>query len=360
MKKAFFILAIILGFGLMYSCEKDDKVILDLDKSVAPEITSPQTGGSYVLASLDEPILFQWTEAQYNIENVQQVKYRIQANKAGLNWEYTDSIVDIAVSEELEADVEITAINQALSRMEVAPKEAEDIAFRVLAYLTLDGEGSWLPSEQIELTVTGFELFTEITVAGSYQGWDHSNENTVLYSPDKNNVFEGYFFFEDANTEILFSVNDGETIWGDTEGDGSLIEDGDVIIVPETGVFRVIVDLNEETYTLYKTEWALIGDAADGWDTDVPMDLDVDHWQTTWKVKYTLTRAFNEGFFKFRANGAWDPPDGLNMGIDEDADEDGVLMYFGYGNDIPIDVDGNYTVVFDLSGPVYRYEVLQE
>ncbi len=359
MKKVFFILTVIIGLGSMVSCEKDDKVILDLEKSVAPEITAPATGGTYTLSSMEDSIAFQWTEAQYDLENVPDLKYRLQANKSEHNWQYADSIVDLAVTEDLEAEVAISDMNQALSRMEIAPKEAEEVAFRVLAYLTLDGEGSWLPSDQIILSVTGFELFTEIIVVGSYQNWDYTNENTVLYSPDRNNIFEGYFYFEEANTEILFAVGEDGPEWGDNDSDGTLDEDGDVIIVPDTGVFRVIFDLNEDTYTLYKTDWALIGDAADDWSTDVPLDLDVAHWTENWKVKYTITRDFTVGFFKFRANGAWDPPDGLNMGIDEDAEE-GVLMYFGYGNDIPIDVAGTYTVILDLSGPVYRYEILQE
>ncbi len=366
MKKLAIILALIFGISLMHSCEKEEETVLNLGDAVAPVLTYPEDGSSYTLTEEEEDevlFTFEWTAADYKKEGLPEVRYLIQADKSVRNWQVSDSIRDIAETRETSHEISVGRMNTILSRVGLEPFEEEEVSFRVIAFLTRASDHAWLHSETVGSNITTFEAITEpdtLNVPGSYQGWDPENNRTVVYSPDRDDLFEGYFYFEEDDTEYKFARGSWDENWGDDGADGTLDPDGENIVAPEAGVYRINADLNEMSHEFYRTEWALIGDAAEGWDTDVPMELDLQYWEDEWKVRYTITLELQEGHFKFRANQAWDPPAGLNMGIDEDAEEEGVLMYGGFGNDIPVEQAGEYTVILDLTGPVYRYELIKE
>ncbi len=368
MKRTAILLAFILGISFLHSCEKDDEgPVLNMDEATSPAISYPESGNSYVLTEEEEEnvlFTFEWAAANYPLENLPEVRYLLQIDKTANNWEEPDSIRDITDTRSTSYEVTVSQMNQLLTRMGVEPFETGEVSFRVRAFLTTASEQTWLYSTSVDVDMTTYEQITEpdtLYVPGSYQGWDPGNSSTVLYSPERDGLYEGYLYFAEPDTEFKFTSALGwDENWGDDDGDGTLVPDGANIVIEEPGVYRVNVDMNEMTYELYRTEWAVIGDGVVDWDTDVPMDLDIEHFEETWKVRYTLTYELSEGNFKFRANQAWDPPAGLNMGIDEDAEEEGVLMYGGFGNDIPVDSAGEYTIVFDLSGPVYRYELINK
>ncbi len=370
MKRLFVIFAVIAGIMLLSSCEKDDdNPVLNLDEASSPALHSPDAGLDIDLEELSEEeepetFHFQWSPADYYLEGLPDVSYRLVAYLSSHEDNFTDHIFTVTETTGTETEVTVSRLNQLLFQMEATPFQYTDVTFRVMAFLNLHSDATWLYSDPLELNIRGFEVFTETVVFGDYQGWDVDNDATVMYSPDADNQFEGYFYFEEAG-DILFSVGTtGLFVYGDAAGDGTLEpidSEGDeadyYISVDEPGVYRITMDYDELTYEVFKTDWAMIGDAADGWNDDVPMDVDEDYWESDWKVRYTITYDMVEGHFKFRANEEWDPPAGLNMGLDEDAEEEGVLMYFGFGNDIPIESDGTYHITLDLTGPVYRYEI---
>ncbi len=363
MKKIAFLFSLIAVIALITACEKDeDNPVLDVGQANPPALVSPEAGQTYDLEEFEDDIVFEWTPADYKMDNLPNVRYRLIGY---YEKEVDDEIQEISfvIHETTNTSATISAdrINQAVFQLGATPFQFESISFRIMSFFNLASDATWLYSDPLDLNIRSFELFTFVRVGGTYNDWDYDNENTVLYSPEADNQFEGYLYFEEPNTEVLFSMGEsGAFIYGDNDGDGTLNQDGDHIVIAEAGVYRVNLDFDAMTYEFYKTDWALIGDAAEGWNTDVPLDVDMEFWEENWKVRYVITREFVEGHFKFRANEAWDPPAGINMGIDEDAEEEGVLMYGGFGNDIPIEADGIYTVIFDLSGPVYRYEVHPE
>ena len=366
MKRLGIILAIAFGVSILPSCEEDKDHVLNMDDAVAPQFTAPDGGSSYVLEEEfeHEPLLsFEWSPANYNAQDLPDARYLLQAVKSKYGWEETDSIRDVTETSATSHEMTVSQMNRLVStRLNVPAFETGEVSFRLMSFLTRASDATWLYADPIELTFTTYEAITEpdiLNVPGSYQGWDPGNMQTVLYSPDQDGLYEGYIYFPDEDTEYKYAKGDWDTNWGDDEADGNLQPDGANIIAELSGVYRLNADLNEFTHIQYRTEWALIGDAAEGWDVDVPMDIDLEYYEETWKTRYVITLDLEEGHFKFRANGAWDPPAGLNMGIDEDADEEGVLMYGGFGNDIPIESAGNYTIILDLTGPVYRYEVHQ-
>ena len=84
--------------------------------------------------------------------------------------------------------------------------------------------------------------------------------------------------------------------------------------------------------------WSIIGNAAEGWDTDVEMTTN--DGGTTW----TWTGDLKEGEFKFRKNYSWD----VNYGDD---DADGTLEQDGAN--IAVDAAGNYTIELNVEEWTY-------
>lgn len=365
MKRIAIIIAVILGISMLHSCEKDDKEpVLKMDDADGPVMTNPDSGESYTLTEEEEEnelFAFEWSAADYKEGGLPETRYLLQAVFTELGWEDEDNIRDVESTSSTSHSMTVSQMNQLLTQMGVEPEDTEDVSFRVISFLTRASEHTWLYSEPIDLTFTTYEQVTDpdiLNVPGSYQGWDPENDQTVVYSPEQDDLFEGYVYLDEDETEYKYAMGSWDDNWGDDDADGTLQPDGDNIVVEEAGVYKLNVDMEEMTHENLLTEWAVIGDAVEDWDTDVPMELDIEYWEENWKVRYTLTAELEAGEFKFRANEEWDPPAGLNYGIDEDAEE-GVLMQGGFGNDIPVDSPGEYTIILDLSGPIYTYELIQ-
>lgn len=357
MRKYFIVTTLIAGLLILWGCEKEqDNPVLNLSNAVPASLTTPAEGSSFDLETFEDNFVFSWSPANYNIDDLPNITYRIVAYLGSQENNFREHMIVLSETTATSDTVSATRMNQVAFQLGAAPFEFEGISFRVMSYFTLGSEATWLFSSPLTIDVRSFELFTMALVPGTYQGWDFENTSTVLYSPNADNQFEGFLFFEEPNTEIFISMGtSGLFVYGDDDGNGVLDADGAPIVIAEPGVYRIRVDYDAGTYEIFRTVWALIGSAADGWDTDVVLDVDMDFWEQNWKVRYVIVREMVVGAFKFRANGQWDPENGgTNMGT---SDEEGVLQYFGFGNDIPVDEAGTYEIIFDLSGPLYTFEL---
>ncbi len=186
---------------------------------------------------------------------------------------------------------------------------------------------------------TGYPV---VNVPGSFQGWDPTLNTTVLSSPNSDDKYEGYFWF-DAGTEFKFALGGWDTNWGDDGVDGTLDAGGANLLVAESGFYKLDVDLTALTYTMLKTDWGLIGSSApNGWDSDVDMTYD------TLENAWTITADLVAGEVKFRANDGWD----LNYG-DDGAD---AILNAG-GANIAIPENGTYLIKLYLDSPDHTYYV---
>jgi len=185
-------------------------------------------------------------------------------------------------------------------------------------------------------------------VPGSYQGWDPSNDSTVIASVNNDSTYEGYLYFADAGAQFKF-INGtawGDPDWGDNGADGTLDPGGANITVPDAGYYKINVDLKNLTYTTVKTTWGIIGDAtANGWDSDQNMTFDPA------TGLWTATLDLTAGQIKFRANDSWD----LNYG---DTGADGVLD--AGGDNITIPEAGTYIITLKLGAPDYTYTITRK
>ena len=190
-----------------------------------------------------------------------------------------------------------------------------------------------------------------IYVPGGYQAASGYSEGDwapdtapTLASVNSDGIYEGYIYFAVA-ADFKFTPNpDWSADYGDNEGDGILdAPNGANISVSEPGYYQMIVNLNDMTYSITKTEWGIIGDAtADGWDSDQNMEFDAD--TKSWSIIANLSAAE----VKFRANDGWD----INYG---DTNADGSLEVGG--DNLVITEPGKYKLSLFLGEAPYTYSV---
>lgn len=185
-----------------------------------------------------------------------------------------------------------------------------------------------------------------INVPGAYQGWNPENDSTALARKGDDNVYEGYLYFAEGLESYEFKFADGgwDTNWGDDGADGTLEPNGANLTAPGPGMYRVVFDLDNLTYTFDQVQWGIIGAATPGgWDADTDMTYDTD--LNAWTITVALVGGQE---YKFRANNGWD----VNLG---DNGGDGTLE--NNGNNIAIDRDGVYQVSIFLNRPDYTFSV---
>lgn len=186
--------------------------------------------------------------------------------------------------------------------------------------------------------------YPKIYVPGAYQGWTASNTETSLSSVNSDKIYEGHVYFPEDNSPFLFTTIPSFALsLGDNGGDGTLEMQGDTILAPEAGLYYIRVDLNNNTYTMEKRTWGILGDATSvGWEGD---DLDMVWNQEEQALEINLD--LTQGAVKFRANNSWD----INLG---DNDGDGILSQGGA--DIQVQ-PGAYRIVLYLDKPDYTYAI---
>ena len=205
-------------------------------------------------------------------------------------------------------------------------------------------------------TIVVSQIPLNIAVPGNHQGWDPGSapllEASVLGQTDYEGFvwLDGEFKFIAPNGSGVFEW--GNLDWGDASGDNGsytqvLTADGEGNIGATAGYYLVKADTEALTYSIEETNWGVIGNATPtGWDSDT--DMIYDPVSKTWSVTLDLTaQTAPDNGFKFRANDDWP----LNIG---DNDADGTMEFDG--QNIGVDVDGNYTITLDLSNPrAYTY-----
>ena len=146
--------------------------------------------------------------------------------------------------------------------------------------------------------------------------------------------------------------------------DGMLVACGEEITAPESGVYRIFVDLNENDYEFTKIDqWSLVGDAVEGgWGGDVPLDY---QGEGKWEAEIEFFKPYETAGFIFRANGDWGMLLKQVVGSASADDLEGNLVMeseagtLGFEfEDLPGPMPGSYTVTLDLSaeGPSFSLE----
>jgi hypothetical protein len=196
-----------------------------------------------------------------------------------------------------------------------------------------------------KFTVTLLQEIGLLYVPGDYQGWTPASA-PQLGSPKKDGVHEGYVSVKEGGSyefKIAAQPDWSGTVFGDG-GAGKLSTSGGNLKFPGAGFFRINANTKDETYSITKTTWAIIGSLT-GWSSDISMTLTNGVWEGTATVG-------GREEFKFRANSDW----GINLG------DDGANNSLEYGGaNIVLPGAGTYKISLDLTNPgYYTYKVSKQ
>ncbi|MDX5337480.1 MAG: SusE domain-containing protein [Cyclobacteriaceae bacterium] len=312
---------------LIWGCEYEFPPIIPQTGS---EISAPAAGTSIVLQKDNaEESFIEFTVTAADFGTSGEVTNILQLDLPGAEF---SAPVDLGSSKSNIIEVNVAELNDALLEKGLPFGTSANVEFRVkstiaIGLLPIVGESTTLSITPYDATVA----FPVMYVPGDYQGWDPTNEMTVLYSENFDKKFKGYIHILGGSREFKVNeTNSWDINYGDDGANGTLEKDGANIKVGADGTYEMNVDLNAKTYTLGAVKrWGIVGDATPGgWDADTPMNV---FDKTTNSLK--ITTSLKAGEFKFRANNNWDN----NFG-----GANGELS--AGGPNIKIESAGNYTI----------------
>jgi len=177
----------------------------------------------------------------------------------------------------------------------------------------------------------------QVYIAGDHQG-NSIDSDFAVNSINSDKVNEGFQYFEAGNTFVVAPNPTLSFTYGDNGADGNLNISGDPIVVAETGLYYIKVDMNDKTYILTKISLVATGSA-------VGSDINFD-WDPVTRIA-SAPMNLSPGDFSIRVNGS-----DLVLG---DSDEDGYLT-FAEG---PMNID--YTepveIFLDISKQAFTYRI---
>jgi hypothetical protein len=188
--------------------------------------------------------------------------------------------------------------------------------------------------------------YPKVYVPGSYSGFNGTDTRNSLSSKNRNNVFEGYRYFSQDNTEFVILRNPSSTLsgrLGSNNQDGTLQTNGANIVAGPKGLYYIRVSLpaGNLTYQLERQEWFVVGSATGGEEIPLEWSDDLDFGI----VK--LERELSPGSFHFVGKGQQT----IILG---DNGADGLLE----PNGAPIQVDGGgLRILLNLRQQDYTYQL---
>ncbi len=331
-QKIFVLFALI---SMMSACKKDETQAVLKEGSV-PVLSA--SGAAFALTEKDkdkDAMTLSWSAPDYGFQSAP--TYKVQFAAKGTSFAKPQ---EVNVAGALKKVFKTAELNKILVKIGALPGQGSDLEVRVLSVITtalapaisnVVGFGATPYLENLD--------YTSLWVPGSYQGWDPATANKIS-APNEDDVYEGYIYMKDATTDFKMTEkpNWDKAIYGDeakvNTGKIATPGPGENMQAKAPGFYRVNADLNTLTWSMTKTEWAVIGDATGSWDNDQSMSYDAA--SGLWKITLALTK----GEIKFRANKAW----AINFG---DKDADAILDYGG--DNIKIPAAGNYEIALKLA-----------
>jgi hypothetical protein len=356
MKKFNLILLSILGVFTFASCDEGEMGPTASSNPSSPEITAPESGGSYLLTeeqATDTLMTLEWKSPDYGFPSAPD--FIIQMDSAGNSF---SEPMELGSVQDNTYSLTVADMNGILLGADYHGGEEVSMELRVQASLS-DSMNSQI-SEPISIAFTPYSTCNycpAIYAPGGYQSasgyisnWSLADA-PALNTVDGKDTYEGYIYIANANSpyKLINERNWNNGDWGDSGTDSELESPGSDIIAEEAGYYKINVDLNNMTYSMTNTEWAVTGDATpNGWADDSTEDHDMTYNSAN-KV-WTIDLELGQGLLKFRANDAWN----IEYG---DTGADGQLVQGG--DDVSIPEVGNYTITLDLSKSPYTYTLEQ-
>ncbi len=177
----------------------------------------------------------------------------------------------------------------------------------------------------------------QVYIAGDHQG-NVIDSDFAVNSINSDRINQGFQYFESGNTFVVAPNPTLSFVYGDNGADGNLDIAGAPIVIPETGLYYIKVDMNDKTYVLTKVEIVATGSALG---SDISL---------IWDTKTRIASApmnLSPGGLSFRVSGT-----GLVLG---DSDGDGYLTF----TEEPLNIDYSEPVeiFLDISKQAFTYKI---
>jgi starch-binding outer membrane protein SusE/F len=310
MKKVTLYLYLLVAALFVFSCEEEDNMDeVGNWEITAPVLSTPSSGSDLILdeSAPAAQINFAWDAAVASNRFI--VAYRfllIEANST----DYSNPVLEIVPSAAgKDRFVKPTAqqIDYALSAKCYEAGEAVELKWVVVATAINKEAVASSP-----ITITRFETETTpetlyITGAATEAGADVANATLMRAKLNADGETTGVFDVYTTLTEgATFSFREFNSAVSRTYGvsNNAIAKCGGAITAPATGQYRVTVDLNNNSYNLWKVDkWSLVGDAVPGgWGGDVPLTY---QGNGVWSADVEFLKPYDGAGFIFRANGDW-------------------------------------------------------
>jgi starch-binding outer membrane protein SusE/F len=375
MKKVILIFSVFVAIFLMIACEKDmDNPVLDTGQSTPPTVQSPADGTTFELLQvneMDSVELFSWSAAQFNVENLPDIRYSMQVDLAGNDFA---NPVNLFTTTATSRQYTVAGLNMALISAGLPLGATSTIEARIFARVSDASEYDNLYSTPITLTVTTYEVMVKpiyLLGSGTTVGWSNTDALEMAHLAESRFArVEHLEPGEEQFIKFISVLGQWAPQWGSDESatpeSGPLIyrptEDvPDPLPIPVgevAGAYYIEADTANLTYSTFLTSGNLylVGDATPaGWDntTGIPFEQETPH-------VFTLTVDLTAGGeLKFlEVPGEWAPQWGTN---DAGTEESGKLVYrpddsFDDPANIPAPgADGSYLITVDLT--TMRYSI---
>lgn len=218
-------------------------------------------------------------------------------------------------------------------------------------------QNEYMP-ETMFITGAATEAGEDVTEATQMRAHKDADGNVTNIFDVYTTLTEGKtYFFRDAS-------NVSSKIFGGEEG--SLEGCGAAITAPETGQYRITVNLNTNSYSLLKIDrWSLVGDAVEGgWGGDVPLAY---QGNGVWATTIDFYKPYESAGCIFRANGDWgyllkritNSGNATNTRGDLVMESEAAGMGKSF-EDLPGPQIGTYKVTLTLTAEAYTYLLEQQ
>ncbi len=246
--------------------------------------------------------------------------------------------------------VKTSELNTAAITSGIAADATGTLELRINSVITDPNTGVTLQriSDPITITVTTFQAVLDLSttwgVVGSAANNWGATPDLPFWKTDVDGVLAAYVNLTDG--EIKFRENNDWTnnYGSDSSTGGALVAGGGNIAVT-AGSYKIVMDLNNLTYTIENFSIGIVGSGYNNWGATPDFKLEYDQYSDVFRGIATLL----DGEIKFRMNNDW----GTNWG---DNGLDGTMELDGAN--IP-STAGNYTVKLNFSNNPPTIEVIK-
>ena len=341
-----------LGLFMLTACKKDGALVTS-NGGKAGTLTASSTNlvlDKTKLTDTTKIVNFSFSTASFGFSAA--VTNTLQIDAASDNWSKSTSVTLPTNVNSLSYNT--SDFNALVLKLNLPAGTASPIKIRVMH--SISASVAPIYSNVYNMTVTPFNLTSWLYITGAFASWQNPGPlEDSLVSVTGNGVYTGIINFNatgSGSNQFLvlpaknwtnkYATNDATSL---TPSATVTYNASNNFNAPAAnGQYIVTVNLNNNTISFAAANtYSIIGDAAQGWSTDVPMKY-VNDGTSSWVATLPLV---STGSFKVRQNDDWT----YSWGIPKSGTAgDGVAATLNdtSNNNISISASGTYTVSFSI------------